>query len=117
MIASLIYVISAVWTMRKKGKASRQRRDETLFGFEKTTVTIEFGIFRYIRHPMYSSLLFLVWGLMLRRVEVTLLIIASMAIFSCVFTAKIEVKQNIEYFGEHYMRYMQKIKMFVPHVI
>lgn len=103
--------------MRKKGKASRQRRDETLLGFEKTTVMMKFGIFRYIRHPMYSSLLFLVWGLLLRRVEVTLLIVALMAIFFCVFAAKIEVKQNIEYFDEHYMRYMQRTKMFVPHLI
>jgi len=54
---------------------------------------------------------------MLRRVEVTLLIVALMAIFFCVFAAKIEVNQNIEYFGEHYMRYMQRTKMIVPHVI
>lgn len=117
MIVSLIYVVSAVWTMRKKGKASRQRRDETLLGFEKTTVMIEFGIFRHIRHPMYSSLLFLVWGLLLRRVEVTLLIVALIATFFCVFAAKIEEKENIEYFGERYVRYMQRTKMFIPHVI
>ena len=117
MIVSLIYVISAVWTMRKKGKASRQRRDETLFGFEKTTVMIESGIFRHIRHPMYSSLFFLVWGLLLRNIEVALLIIALIATFFSVFAAKIEEKENIEYFGERYIRYMQRTKMFVPHVV
>ena len=117
MIVSLIYVISAVWTMRKKGKANRQRGDETLFGFEKTTVMIESGIFRHIRHPMYSSLLFLVWGLLLRNIEVALFIIALIATFFSVYAANIEEKENIEYFGERYIRYMQRTKMFIPHIV
>ena len=117
MIVSLIYVISAVWAMRKKGKASRQRGDETLFGFEKTTVMIESGIFRHIRHPMYSSLLFLVWGLLLRNIEVALLIFTLIATFFSVFAANVEEKENIEYFGERYIRYMQRTKMFVPHIV
>jgi protein-S-isoprenylcysteine O-methyltransferase Ste14 len=117
MIVSLIYVISAVRTMRKKGKASRQRGDETLFGFERITVMIESGIFRHIRHPMYSSLIFLVWGLLLRNIEVALIIIALIATFFCVYAANIEEKENIEYFGERYLRYMQRTKMFIPHIV
>lgn len=117
MIASLAYVISALRTMRKKGKASRQRRDETLLGFEKTTVLIETGIYRYIRHPMYSSLLFLVWGLLLRNIEITLLIVTLIASFFCLLAAKIEENENIAYFGECYIRYMQRTKMIIPHIV
>ncbi len=117
MIVSLIYIVSAVRTMHSKGKASRQRRDRTLFSFEKTTVIIESGFFRHIRHPMYSSLLFLVWGLLLRHIEVTLLIVALMATLFIVFAAKVEEKENIEYFGERYRRYVQRTKMFIPHVV
>lgn len=117
MIASLIYVISAVRTMRKEGKTSRQRRDVTLLYFEKTTVLIESGIFRHIRHPMYSSLLFLVWGLLLRNVEVTLIIVALIATCFCFIAAKIEEKENIAYFGERYIRYMQRTKMIIPYVV
>ena len=117
MIVSLIYIVSAVRTMHLKGKASRQRRDRTLFSFEKTTVIIESGVFRHIRHPMYSSLLFLVWGLLLRHIEVTLLIVALMATLFIVFAAKVEEIENIEYFGERYRLYVQRTKMFIPHVV
>ena len=55
MIVSLIYVISAVWTMRKKGKASRQRGDETLFGFEKTTFLSWFYSLSLIYHIQNSK--------------------------------------------------------------
>jgi len=72
MITSLVFVLSAVLTMRKKGRVSKQRQDHTLLGFEKTTVLIESGIFKRVRHPMYSSLLFLAWGLLLRNIEVSL---------------------------------------------
>ncbi|RPJ10345.1 MAG: hypothetical protein EHM37_00600 [Deltaproteobacteria bacterium] len=72
MITSLVFVLSAVLTMRKKGRVSKQRQDHTLLGFEKTTVLIESGIFKHVRHPMYSSLLFLAWGILLRHLEVTL---------------------------------------------
>jgi protein-S-isoprenylcysteine O-methyltransferase Ste14 len=115
--ASLVFVLSAVFVMRKKGRASKQRRDHTLFGFEKTTVLIESGIFKHVRHPMYSSLLFLAWGILLRNIEVTLLIVALIATCSCIFTALMEEKENIEFFGERYRRYMLKTKMFIPYVI
>jgi protein-S-isoprenylcysteine O-methyltransferase Ste14 len=117
MIASLVFVLSAVLTMRKKGRVSKQRRDHTLFGFEKTTVLIETGIFKYVRHPMYSSLLFLAWGLLLRNIEVALLIVALIATCSGIFGALMEEKENIAYFGERYRHYTLKTKMFIPYVI
>ena len=117
MITSLVFVLSAVFIMRKKGRVSKQRRDHTLLGFEKTTVLIESGIFKHVRHPMYSSLLFLAWGILLRHVEVILLMVALIATCSGVFAAWIEEKENIKYFGESYRHYMLKTKMFIPRVI
>jgi protein-S-isoprenylcysteine O-methyltransferase Ste14 len=103
--------------MRKKGIVSKQRRDHALFDFEKTTVLIESGLFKHVRHPMYSSLLFLAWGVLLRNIEVTLLIVALIATCSCIFAALVEEKENIEYFGERYRHYTLKTKMFIPYVI
>jgi protein-S-isoprenylcysteine O-methyltransferase Ste14 len=117
MIASLWFVLSAVFIMRKKGRVSKQRGDHTLFGFEKTTVLIESGVFKHVRHPMYSSLLFLAWGILLRNIEVTLLIVALIATCSGIFAASMEEKENIEYFGESYRHYTQKTKKFIPYVI
>ena len=117
MIASLVFVLSAVFTMRQKGRVSKRRRDHTLFGFEKTTVLIESGIFKHVRHPMYSSLLFLAWGILLRNIEVTLLIVALIATCSGIFAAWMEEKENIAYFGERYRHYKLTTKMFIPYVI
>jgi protein-S-isoprenylcysteine O-methyltransferase Ste14 len=117
MIASLVFILSAVFIMRKKGRVSKQRRDDTLFGFEKTTVLIESGIFKHVRHPMYSSLLFLAWGILLRNIDVTLLIVVLIATCSCIFAVLMEEKINIAYFGERYRHYMLKTKMFIPYVI
>ena len=117
MITSLVFVLSAVSIMRKKGRVSKQRRDHTLLGFEKTTVLIETGIFKYVRHPMYSSLLFLAWGLLLRNIEVALLIVALIATCSGIFAALMEEKENMAYFGERYRHYTLKTKMFIPYVI
>jgi len=117
MITSLMFVLSAVSIMRKKGRVSKHRRDHTLLGFEKTTVLIETGIFKYVRHPMYSSLLFLVWGLLLRNIEVALLIVALIATCSGIFAALMEEKENVAYFGERYRHYTLKTKMFIPYVI
>jgi protein-S-isoprenylcysteine O-methyltransferase Ste14 len=117
MIISLVFVLSAVFIMREKGRVSKQRRDHTLFGFEKTTVLIESGIFKHIRHPMYSSLLFLAWGILLRNIEATLFVVALIATFSGVIAALMEEKENIEYFGERYRHYMLRSNMFIPYVI
>ena len=117
MITSLVFVLSAVFIMREKGRVSKQRQDHTLLGFEKTTVLIESGIFKHVRHPMYGSLLFLAWGIVLRHIEVTLLIVALIATLSGVVAALIEEKENMAYFGERYRRYMRKTKMFIPRVI
>jgi protein-S-isoprenylcysteine O-methyltransferase Ste14 len=96
---------------------SKQRRDHTLLGFEKTTVLIESGIFKHIRHPMCSSLLLLAWGILLRHIEVILLVVALIATCSGVVAALMEEKENIAYFGESYRHYTLKTKRFIPCVI
>ena len=117
MITSLVFVLSAVFIMREKGRVSKQRQDHTLLGFEKTTELIESGIFKHVRHPMYSSLMFLAWGILLRHIDAMLIMVALIATWSCVFAAWVEEKENVAYFGEKYRHYMLKTKMFIPYVI
>src|SRR5512145_1133734 len=56
-------VIAGILTFKKQGRIDRSRDDKTLLGFEKTTELITGGIYKYIRHPLYASLLFLTWGI------------------------------------------------------
>ena len=112
-----IYPVTAgVIEMKKMGK-SDETRDHSLHGFEKTKDLVETGIFRYIRHPLYSSLLFLTWGILFKHITLSLLIIALLSTVFLFATAITEEKENIAYFGEKYKDYMKRTRMFVPFVI
>lgn len=100
--------------MSKTGKAEKQRDDKDLYEFEKTTVLIDTGIFRYIRHSLYGSLLFLTWGIFFKRPEFYLLIISLLSSVFLIITAKIEERENVSYFGDRYLDYQNRTKMFVP---
>ncbi|ADH84965.1 methyltransferase family protein [Desulfurivibrio alkaliphilus] len=117
LIAALLIVLSSLSVMLQHGKISGKRKDETLFGFEKTTSLVEVGLFRYIRHPMYLSLLCLTWGLLLKNPEPGLLLVALVGTITCIYTALIEEQENIAYFGEEYRQYMHRTKMFIPFIL
>ena len=67
LIISGYLVIAGVILLKQRGKQTTRRDEPTLYPFEQTTKLVDKGIFHYIRHPMYSSLLFLTWGIYLKR--------------------------------------------------
>jgi protein-S-isoprenylcysteine O-methyltransferase Ste14 len=75
------------------------------------------GVYRYIRHPLYSSLLFLGWGIFFKRPSCLVGLFALVASAFLVLTARVEEGENIRYFGEVYQEYMKHTKMFVPFVL
>jgi protein-S-isoprenylcysteine O-methyltransferase Ste14 len=82
--------------------------------FENTTRLVIVGAYKYIRHPLYSSLVFLTWGVFCK--DLTLLGVLLSAI-TCLFlfaTAKAEESENLAKFGNEYADYMGSTKMFVP---
>ena len=103
--------------MRKLGNPENTREDGALYTFEQTSELIETGIFKYVRHPFYGSLIFLTWGIFFKEPGIELLIISILASISFFITAKIEEKENIAFFGEKYKYYMKRSKMFVPYII
>jgi protein-S-isoprenylcysteine O-methyltransferase Ste14 len=102
--------------MKQKGK-SDQNRDGSLYTFEKTTELVDKGIFGYIRHPLYSSLLFLSWGIFLKNITLFTVIIAFLSTVFLFTTALMEERENIAFFGEKYKEYMKRTKMFVPYIL
>ena len=116
LILSLVMIIQGVQLFREKGKLDSKRGDPLLVGIEKTTELVTTGIYQYIRHPFYCSLLFLGWGILLKNVTWIGILLALIATILLVITAKIEEVENIEYFGENYRIYMKQTKMFVPFI-
>jgi protein-S-isoprenylcysteine O-methyltransferase Ste14 len=114
---SLFLVIIGIKLIKRVGKSQKNRDDDTLYQFEKTTELIETGIYKYIRHPLYGSLLFLTWGIYFKNTTPGLLIISVISTILLYLTARFEEKENITYFGEKYRDYIKKSKMFVPFLI
>ena len=83
---------------------------------EKTTHLVTNGAFMYIRHPLYSSLLLLAWGVFLKHPSSVGGGVVLGATVFLLATAKVEEAENIRYFGAAYRAYMQTTKMFIPFV-
>lgn len=74
------------------------------------------GIFKYIRHPLYSSLLFLTWGILLKNATIELSIAALISTIFLYFTAIYDEKECIMFFGNKYIDYMKRSKRFLPYI-
>jgi protein-S-isoprenylcysteine O-methyltransferase Ste14 len=114
LFASIWYLLSGTILMKKFGKAKKSLDREALFAFEKTTELIDVGIFKYIRHPLYGSLILLTWGIFLKNTTFSLLPVALASTLFLYVTALLDEKECIQFFGEKYRQYMTHSKMFVP---
>jgi protein-S-isoprenylcysteine O-methyltransferase Ste14 len=85
-----------------------------LVAFEKTTALVTTGAYSYIRHPLYSSLLFLAWGIFFKDPSWLGGLLALGATLFLVATARVEEAENLRFFGEAYREYMKQTGMFVP---
>lgn len=116
-LLSLLLVLSGVSQLRLKGNRDRKRNEVPLLAFEKTTTLVSNGIYRYIRHPMYSSLLMFCWGLFLQQPSLSGGMFASSASVFVIMAARVEEKENLNYFGEAYREYMKRTRKFLPFIV
>jgi protein-S-isoprenylcysteine O-methyltransferase Ste14 len=117
LFGSLVPLIPAVHQLRSRGKPDDRRPDDgSLLGIEKTTRLVTTGVFQFIRHPMYTSLLLLAWGVFFKKPSLTAAALALAATGFLLATAKAEERENIDYFGPAYRAYMRDTKRFVPFV-
>jgi protein-S-isoprenylcysteine O-methyltransferase Ste14 len=116
-LLSMFLVLAGVHTLKRHGAANAQRDDGSFYEFEKTTQLVSNGIFSYIRHPMYSSLLALAWGAYFQDPSMIGSIIAAIASVSLWLTAVTDERECLAYFGETYANYMQRTKRFIPFLL
>ncbi len=115
LTASLVLAVWGVQLLRSVGRPERDRReDEPLVGIERTTQLVTTGVFKYVRHPLYSSLLFLTWGVFFKRPGWVAIALALGATGFLLATAKAEEGENIRYFGPAYEDYMRGTRRFIP---
>jgi protein-S-isoprenylcysteine O-methyltransferase Ste14 len=119
-ILLLLSIVPVVWgtlLLRKKGSPTQRREgDPSLLVFEKTTQLVSTGIYHYIRHPLYCSLLLLGWGIFFKVPSWIGVFLALAVTLFLVATAKADETECIQFFGQEYQDYMQKTKMFFPFI-
>ena len=86
-------------------------------GIEQTTVLVTTGLYRYIRHPLYASLLPATWGVFLKHPALVQGLLAGVVMVLLWAMAKVEEKENLAHFGEEYATYMKNSKMFIPFLV
>jgi protein-S-isoprenylcysteine O-methyltransferase Ste14 len=106
LVASLLPLVYGVILLRKVGKPT----DE----LEATTRLVTSGIYRFIRHPLYASLLYLAWGIFFKSpslLDGCLAIVCTAFLYATARSDEAECRQK---FGAEYTAYMQKTRMFIP---
>jgi protein-S-isoprenylcysteine O-methyltransferase Ste14 len=117
LIVCLVPLIVGVRSLTARGKPVKQRDAEPqLLSFEKTSQLVTSGVYRYIRHPLYSSLLLLTWGIFFKAPGWLGLLLALATTLFLVATAKADEAECIRFFGSRYEAYMKQTKRFVPFV-
>ena len=114
---SLLFIIQSLYFIRKYGGSGKRENYSSNFEFENTITLVKEGIYKYIRHPMYSSLLFLAWGAALKQITIVNVLLAVLSSIYIILTARAEEQENIRFFGFGYEEYMKKTKMFIPFII
>ena len=117
MSISLLLVMMGYQSLRQFGQQDDNRNDTPLLVFEKTTVLVTNGIYRYIRHPMYSSLICLDGGLFFKKISLLSSSIAVIAFALLVIATFAEENENVRYFGMQYQEYMKRTKRFLPFLV
>jgi protein-S-isoprenylcysteine O-methyltransferase Ste14 len=109
----MIPLVLGVIHLRKGGTAD-DRPDEELYGLEKTSQLVTSGIYRYIRHPLYASMLLCSWGAFLKQVTWISALLVVFASLTTLATALADERECTEYFGPQYRDYMKRTKRFIP---
>jgi len=118
LIVCLIPLAFGIHSLRSHGKPAHQREgDSSLLAFEKTTILVTSGIYQYIRHPLYSSLFLLTWGIFFKSISLLGMALASISTLFLVLTAKADEAECILFFGTQYADYMKHTKMFIPYIL
>ena len=94
LFVSIVYVIWALYLLRLTREKRQHGNLEENFECENTQYLVTAGIYKYIRHPMYGSLLLLATGAFLKSLN---LYSAILLIFVCIALYITVRKENIDF--------------------
>ena len=83
-------------------------------GVDDTTALVRRGAYKYVRHPLYATLLLGGCGVFLKDPSPLACILFLAISLFVVATAKTEEGENLRKFGTEYAAYMKTTKKFIP---
>ena len=106
--SSLLLAVYGIYHLLQGGKPQISGNIET------TTTLVTSGIYKYIRHPLYSSLILFGAVTLIKTPSLLATSLFSVATVFLYATARTEEKENILKFGRDYAVYMRRTSMFFP---
>jgi protein-S-isoprenylcysteine O-methyltransferase Ste14 len=121
LFGSIFMAAHGFWLLKQVGKPQPSPENVSPafaanYAFENTSNLVTIGAYRYIRHPLYSSLVLLGIGTYLKDISIFSTILLVVEIIFLYLTARIEEKENLVRFGESYAEYMQATRMLIPFI-
>lgn len=118
LFAALYLLAHGLYLLRVRGGHAPEREAEQAnFAFENTAHLVVDGLYRYVRHPLYASLLLLTWGIFCKQPTVAGFIAGVLGSLALVATARVEERENVRTFGEQYRDYTRRTRMFIPFLL
>jgi len=109
LFGSIIMAIQGFYLLHKIGRPKQ--------GIEETTTLVNTGIYKYIRHPLYGSLILFACGVFLKDISLLPAGLAMLATTFLAATAIVEERENLQRFGDEYANYMRSTKRFIPFIV
>ena len=106
LLSSLILAVHGFYLLHTVGRAKG--------GILNTTTLVTLGAYKYIRHPLYTSLLLFGWGVFFKDASILSGILSLATLAFLIATARVEEVENLHKFGADYAAYMKTTKMFIP---
>jgi protein-S-isoprenylcysteine O-methyltransferase Ste14 len=99
------------------GRPAASRDESANLAFENTTRLVTVGAYRWIRHPLYASLLALAWSAYFKNPSGPASIVLTLGASGFLLaTALAEEGENLKRFGAAYINYKKRTWRFMPFV-
>ncbi len=109
MLASAAVALSGFYGLRRFGRS--------VDNWENTTRLVREGVFHYIRHPLYTSLMLLTMGIFLKDPSGGATAASAFTLGFLVAASRVEEGENARKFGEAYRRYQGETKRYLPFIV
>lgn len=74
------------------------------------------GVYRYVRHPLYTGVFLLLPGVFLLRPTFSILLFVLITAIYIEIGSRLEEQKLIKIFGEDYVRYRNSVKRYFPFI-